>query len=106
MGLKNRKKRTNIKSTPDRLRLSVFRSNTNLVAQIIDDTKSCTVVSVSTLKYENGGNTAAAIKLGETLAEAALKEKITALVFDRGAYRFTGRIKAFVDSVNKHGVKI
>ena len=79
-------------------RLNVFRSNSNIFAQIIDDEKKVTLVSASSidkeLKLENGGNVEAAKKVGELLAKRAKKAKISKVKFDRGGYLYHGRVKA------------
>jgi len=90
-------------------RLNVFRSNSNIFAQIIDDEKQVTLVSASSidkeLKLENGGNTEAATKVGELLAKRAKKEKITKVVFDRGGYQYHGRVKALAEAAREAGLE-
>ena len=89
-------------------RLNVFRSNSNIFAQIIDDEKGVTLVSASSidkeLKLENGGNVEAATKVGELLAKRAKKAKIEQVVFDRGGYLYHGRVKALADSARENGL--
>src|SRR6266571_941632 len=91
--------RLRVYGTPDRPRLNVFRSNAHLYAQVIDDTTGRTLVSASTLdkeikgKLKSGANLAAAMAVGRLVAERALKANLKAVVFDRGRYRFHGRIK-------------
>jgi large subunit ribosomal protein L18 len=99
-------------NSPGKLRLSVFRSNMNLAVQIIDDTKGHTLVSVSTmekaLKKELGTNTRgmkAAEVVGKTLGERAKKAGVTEVMFDRGGYRFTGRLKVLADAARAAGLK-
>ena len=98
-----RKKRAKVKSTLDRLRLSVFRSNRNIVAQIIDDSIGNTVVQASSL---NGGgqNVAAAKAVGVALAERALEVDIKRVVFDRGNQVYAGRIKALAEAARSAGL--
>jgi large subunit ribosomal protein L18 len=98
--------RKKISGTAARPRLSVFRSNANIHAQIIDDVSQKTLVAASSvsLKLENGGNKDAAIAVGKAVAEAAAKAKITTVVFDRGGYIFHGRIKALADSAKENGL--
>lgn len=100
--------RNKISGTKDIPRLNVFRSNSNIFAQIIDDTKGETLVSASSidkeLKLENGGNVEAAIKVGKLIAERAKKAKIDNVVFDRGGYLYHGRVKALADSARENGL--
>ena len=90
-------------------RLNVFRSNSNIFAQIIDDEASKTLVSASSidkeLKLENGGNVEAATKVGELLAKRAKKAKISKVVFDRGGYQYHGRVKALADAARENGLE-
>lgn len=76
----------------------MFRSNSNIFAQIIDDEKAVTLVSASSidkeLKIENGGNVEAAKKVGELLAKRAKKANITKVTFDRGGYLYHGRVQS------------
>jgi large subunit ribosomal protein L18 len=109
--LKRESLRGNIKGTLERPRLSVYRSNENIYAQIIDDTNSKTLVSCSTLdrsiKLELAtGRTCEASKLiGKKLAELSLKKNITKIVFDRGPYLYHGRIKALADGAREGGLQ-
>ena len=90
-------------------RLNVFRSNSNIFAQIIDDSEGKTLVSASSidkeLKLENGGNIEAAAKVGELIAKRAKKAKITKVVFDRGGYLYHGRVKALADAARENGLE-
>ena len=90
-------------------RLNVFRSNSNIFAQIIDDEKAVTLVSASSidkeLKLTNGGNLEAATKVGELLAKRAKENKIKKVVFDRGGYQYHGRIEALADAARKNGLE-
>ena len=101
-----RNKVVGTKSVP---RLNVFRSNSNIFAQIIDDEASKTLVSASSidkeLKIENGGNIEAASKVGELLAKRAKKAKISEVVFDRGGYLYHGRVKALAEAARENGLK-
>ena len=95
----------------DRPRLSVFISLKNIYAQIIDDEKSLTLVSASTVEKEikkdkkTEVNIAAAKKVGELLAKRALGKGINTVVFDRGQKRYHGRIEALAQSVRAAGLK-
>lgn len=103
--------RGRIKGTDDRPRLSVFRSNENIYAQIIDDTNAQTLISCSTLDRSiqlarsNGRTCEAAKLMGEKLAELSLKKNITKIVFDRGPYLYHGRIKALADGARAGGLQ-
>jgi len=104
--MKNRrqKKRSNIKSKQGCPRLSVFRSSRYIFAQIIDDEKGQTLVSASSLKLKNGQNVEAAKTVGKVLAEAAKKEKIKRVVFDRGRRIYHGRVSALAQSARENGL--
>ena len=101
--------RNKVTGTSNVPRLNVFRSNSNIFAQIIDDEASKTLVSASSidkeLKLENGGNVDAAIKVGELLAKRAKKAKIKTVVFDRGGFLYRGRIEALADAARAAGLK-
>ena len=101
--------RTKISGTSNVPRLNVFRSNSNIFAQIIDDEAGVTLVSASSidkeLKLENGGNVEAATKVGELLAKRAKKAKITNVVFDRGGYLYHGRVQALADAARENGLE-
>ena len=103
--------RLRVFGTAQRPRLNVFRSNGHLYAQVIDDTTGRTLLSASTLDKElkgtvkNGGNATAAVAVGRLVAERALKAKVTAVVFDRGGYKYHGRIKALAEASREQGLK-
>ena len=101
--------RKQIKGTSEKPRLSVFRSNANISAQIIDDEKGVTLVSASTLEKElkvsNGGNIEAAKVIGAEIAKRAKKAKITKVVFDRGGYLYHGRVQALADAARENGLE-
>ena len=88
-------------------RLCVFRSNANIEAQIIDDTKGVTLVESSSvaLKLEKGSNIEAAGNVGEDIAMKALDKGITTVVFDRGGYIYHGRVQALAEACRKAGLK-
>lgn len=94
-----------------RPRLSVFRSNKQIYAQIIDDANGVTLASASTLEKDvrgsmsNGGNKAAAEEVGKLIADRAKKAGVEAVVFDRGAYLYHGRVKALADAARDGGLK-
>ncbi len=93
-----------------RPRLSVFRSNKHIHAQIIDDSKRCTLVAASTVekelraKLKNGGDKAAAEMVGKLVAERAQKAGIKQVVFDRGGYLFHGRVRALAEAARSGGL--
>lgn len=101
--------RKTVVGTNETPRLNVFRSNSNIFAQIIDDAKGETLVSASSidkdLKLENGGNVEAAVKVGELIAKRAKDAKIKNVVFDRGGYIYHGRVKALADAARENGLK-
>jgi large subunit ribosomal protein L18 len=91
-------------------RLSVFRSNSNIYAQLIDDAKGVTVCSVNTLQdgisSANGGSVAAATEVGTKLGELAAGLNITEAALDRGPYRYHGRIAALADAARAAGLNL
>lgn len=103
--------RGTVKGTLDRPRLSVYRSNENIYAQIIDDTTSHTLLACSTLdraiklNLANGRTCDASRLMGEKLAELSLKKNIRKIVFDRGPYLYHGRIKALADAARAGGLQ-
>lgn len=114
MAGKNRERRARIKmgvrkkisGTNDRPRLSVFRSNTGIYAQIIDDEKGVTIASASTVELgkktvniENSKN------VGKKLAEKAVASGVESIVFDRNGYLYHGNIKAFAEGAREGGLK-
>lgn len=101
--------RNKVSGTKETPRLNVFRSNSNIFAQIIDDSEGKTLVSASSidkeLSLENGGNVEAAAEVGELIAKRAKEAKITKVVFDRGGYLYHGRIKALADAARENGLE-
>ena len=100
--------RGKISGTAERPRLCVFRSESNIYAQVIDDVAGSTLVSASTVEkgFEgNGGNCDAAKKIGAAIAERALKKGIEEVVFDRGGYIYHGRVKALAEGAREGGLK-
>lgn len=104
--LRSRRTREAIKSKSNRARLSIFRSNKNIYCQIIDDAKNITLVSASTeeSKDAKGKNMKAASALGKLIAEKAIKANIKTVVFDRGLYKYHGRVKTIAESARKSGL--
>ena len=98
--------RKNLSGTSETPRLNVFRSNTNIYAQIIDDTKGETLVSASSLELKTKKcDTEVATKVGTEIAKKALAKGITEVVFDRGGYKYHGRVKALADGAREAGLK-
>ena len=94
-----------------RPRLSVFRSGKNIYAQVIDDRQGRTLAAASTLeravkdKVSTGADRAAAKTVGALIAERALAAGVTEVVFDRGGYRYHGRVQALADAARESGLK-
>jgi large subunit ribosomal protein L18 len=97
--------RAKLAGTVERPRLSVYRSINHIYAQVIDDQKGETLVSASSIKLKTGGNVAAAKAIGKTVAEAAVKQGIKKVVFDRGGFLYHGRIKALADAAREAGLE-
>ena len=100
--------RGKISGTAERPRLSVFRSESNIYAQIIDDVAGNTLVAASSVEkaFEgNGGNIEAAKKVGAMIAERALQKGIEEVVFDRGGYVYHGRVAALAEGAREGGLK-
>jgi large subunit ribosomal protein L18 len=103
--------RKKVNGTPERPRLSIFRSSRHIYAQIIDDTAGVTLASCSTqstglsdqVKY--GGNVAAAKVVGEGIAKEALDVGIRCVCFDRNRYKYHGRVKCLADAAREAGLK-
>jgi large subunit ribosomal protein L18 len=104
----HRRIRRKVRGTPVRPRLAIYRSLNHIYAQIIDDDHGQTLVSASStekdLRGTTGGNLEAAQRIGRAVAERALEKGITNVVFDRGGYRYHGRVKALADAVRAAGL--
>ncbi|MCX7803576.1 MAG: 50S ribosomal protein L18 [Planctomycetota bacterium] len=102
--------RKKVFGTPERPRLNVFRSLKHFYCQLVDDTNGRTLLTLSTLSPEargalkNTGNREAAGTLGKLLAEKAKGIGVTAVVFDRGGYKYHGRVKEFAEAARKGGL--
>ena len=104
---RHKRVRSKISGTPERPRLNVFRSGTNIYAQIIDDVAGATLVSASSLEkgFEGkGGNIEAAKKVGQMVAERAKAKGIENVVFDRGGYLYHGRVQALAEGAREGGL--
>lgn len=102
--------RKKVSGTAERPRLSVFRSNANIFAQLIDDTTGVTIAAASTLEKDikgglkSCGNIEAAKKIGATVAKRAIEKGFDKAVFDRGGYIFHGRVKALAEAAREAGL--
>ena len=97
-------------SSPDRLRLSVSRTSKNISAQIIDDVKKITLVSCSSVEkdiksMDKVNKTEISKIVAEKLAKKAVEKKITKVYFDRGVYKYHGRVKVFAETLRKNGME-
>ena len=105
--------RRDLFGTPEKPRLSVFRSNRNMSVQIIDDVHGRTLAAASTLDSElkntlengNGGNKAAARAVGEAIAKRALEKGIDTVAFDRGGFLYHGRVRELAEGAREAGLK-
>ena len=103
--------RKHISGTAERPRLNVFRSLSNIYAQVIDDQNGVTLVSASSLDKElkeqnvNGGNAEGAKLVGALVAKRAIEKGITTVVFDRGGYIYHGRVAALAEAAREAGLK-
>ena len=108
---KHRRLRHHLAGTADRPRLAVFRSNSHMYAQVIDDTVGNTLVSASTLEkevkseLEKTHNVEAAAYLGTVIAKRALDKGIKTVVYDRGGFIYQGKIKALADAAREAGLE-
>jgi len=105
---RHKRVRAKISGTAERPRLNVFRSNTNIYAQIIDDTTGTTLVAANSAEkaFElSGGNKEAAKKVGLMIAERAKDKGISSVVFDRGGYLFHGRVKELAEGAREGGLQ-
>jgi large subunit ribosomal protein L18 len=100
-----------VSGTPERPRLSVYRSVGHIYAQVIDDRSSRTLVSASSIDKEvkkglkGGGNIASAKAVGKIIAERAKGAGVSKVVFDRGGYKYHGRVKALADAAREAGLQ-
>jgi len=97
--------RAKISGTAAHPRLSVFRSNKFIYAQVIDDQNGKTLTQASDVKITTGTKTERAKKVGSAIAEACKKIKIDKVVFDRNGFKYTGRIKLVADEARANGLK-
>ena len=96
------------KSSSDKMRLSVFRSAKHIYAQIIDDSSGITVASASTIENSSSGlgsNISSASKVGSEIAKKAIDAGVKEVFFDRGSYKYHGRVKALAENAREAGLK-
>ena len=98
--------RKKVFGTAEKPRLSVFRSNKNIRAQLINDENGTTLVSAESTSLKGKDKTDLAFKVGEDLAKKAIEKKIKTVVFDRSGYRYHGRVKALAEGARKGGLKL
>ncbi len=101
--------RRKVQGTAERPRLAIYRSLNHIYAQVIDDNDGRTLVAASTTEKDlrgqgSGGNVEAAMRVGRTIAERALAQGISSVVFDRGGYLYHGRVKALTDAAREAGL--
>jgi large subunit ribosomal protein L18 len=106
----HRRIRKKVSGTGQRPRLAVFRSQTHIYAQVIDDEQGKTLCSASSLEKDGGlkkkgGNVAAAKAVGSLIASRAKDKGVSAVVFDRGGFQYHGRVKALADAAREGGLK-
>ena len=107
----NARIRKKIAGTPERPRLAVFRSQSHIYAQLIDDDQGRTLCAASSLDKglkdgsKRGSNLAAAKAVGQLLAERAKQKGVSAVVFDRGGYQYHGRIRALAEAAREAGLR-
>ncbi|MFZ2831719.1 MAG: 50S ribosomal protein L18 [Minisyncoccia bacterium] len=96
--------RAKVSGTAERPRLAIFKSNSYIYAQIIDDTKSVTLAAVSDMGLKGKTKTERAKEAGAVLAKSAKAKGLAAVVFDRGGFIYTGRVRAFADGAREGGL--
>lgn len=96
--------RAKISGTGERPRLAVFRSNTHIYAQVIDDSSGKTLLAASDIGEKKGSAMERSKKVGEALAKLAAEKKIEKVVFDRGGFKYAGRIKALAEAARSAGL--
>jgi len=102
---RHKKIRAKVFGTEEKPRLAVFKSNKYIYGQIIDDSKAKTILSLSSMKVKGKTFMNRCTETGKELAKLALGKKIEAVVFDRGGFKYVGRVKAFADGAREGGLK-
>ena len=100
-----KKIRAKVLGDSSRSRLSVFRSNAYIYAQVIDDATGTTIASASDMALKKGTKTDRSKEVGLNIAKVAITKGITTVVFDRNGFKYTGRVKALADSAREGGLK-
>lgn len=103
--LRHKKIRSRISGTATRPRLSVYKSNSFIYAQAIDDVSGKILVSSNDMKIGSGTKSERAVVVGKNISEACQKADITEVVFDRGGFQYIGRVKALADAAREAGLK-
>ncbi|MBP1706591.1 MAG: rplR [Chloroflexi bacterium] len=107
---RHKRVRAKVEGTQDKPRLSVFRSLNHIYAQVIDDTKGVTLAAASTLDAEISGSSEGKVKksqaemVGQAIAKRAIEKGVKKVVFDRGGYKYNGRVQALADAARKEGL--
>jgi large subunit ribosomal protein L18 len=103
--IRHRRVRKNVRGVADRPRLAVFRSSNHIYAQVIDDDRGHTLASATSLELKSGDTkTVTAKAVGEAIAKQALAAGVTKVVFDRGGYKYHGRVKALAEAARSGGL--
>ena len=97
--------RSKVSGTAERPRLAVFKSNAYIYAQLIDDENGKTLASASSLKDSKGTKTESALNVGIEIAKSAKTKNISKVVFDRGGFNYTGRIRSLADGARQGGLE-
>lgn len=97
--------RSRVKGTAEMPRLAVFRSNTSIYAQLIDDSQAITIGAASDIKDNAGTKTERAKKVGAEIAKIAKSKNISKVVFDRGGFMYTGRVAAVAEGAREGGLE-
>lgn len=103
--IRHNRVRSKISGTSEKPRLCVFKSNTAIYAQLIDDQKGVTIAATDSRKAEGKNLTEKSIQTGKKIAELGKDKKVKEVVFDRGGYTFTGVVKALADAAREGGLK-
>lgn len=104
---RHKRLRKRVAGTPERPRLAVYRSLKHISAQVIDDSSGSTLAAASTLEksFKATGNAEGAKKVGEAIAKRAIEKGIKAVVFDRGGFRYHGRVASLADAAREAGLE-
>ena len=97
--------RKKVQGTTARPRLAVFRSSKHIYAQVIDDTQGTTIAQASSVAADGGSKVEVAKSVGDAVAKACIDKGVDQVVFDRGGYRYHGRVRALAESAREAGLK-